>query len=390
MGGSAKPAARRPKLPTGVRQRGSRFTAHGYDPDRAGGSKHLGTFDTPELAAEARRRHQDAVARKRKGFRDWRCEDFAAIWCVSDYLRPQESSNLYYQDAIRPFARDFAGVLMRDVTWDMARLWSEGGVARADLGWLVSRWRDVEQVEGGWRVRAHRSNLKAAKAMFRDALRSGLIDANPFASISIRRSRGRKDEKPPTPEQVQALVDKAAELYEDVPDIAAMIQVAAYSGLRLSELCGLRWEDVNFENPVRGLHVRRQLRSRVRDEREALPKNGVTREIVLTPQAQAALRKLPRHVDGHVFHTRHGRRLSARTWQWYWSAVRSAVPGVERMAFHMLRHFYGTQLGDRPGISPRDIAHQLGHQDGGRLAAELYCHTIVDNANARVGAVFGI
>lgn len=386
-GGSVAGAAR--SLPTGVRRRGDRFTAHGYDASRPGGSVHLGTFDTPEEAAAARVRHQEAAARQRRGFRDWKCDEFSAIWCTSDYLRPEETSNIYYREAIRPFARDFAGVLLRDVTWDLARLWVEGGVARSDLGEVVSRWKGARSVEGGWLVPAHRSNLKAAKAMFRDALRSNLIDASPFASISVKKSDGRRDIAPPSVEQVQALYEKAQELYAE-PSIAAMIQVAAYSGLRVSEMCGLRWEDIDFNVPLRGLHVQRQRRTRLSHDQEALPKNGRMRHIVLTPQAAAALRAIPRHIDGYVFHGTNGAQMSTRTWQWYWTAIRAAVPGMQRVAFHQLRHFYGTYLGNQPGVTPRDIAHQLGHRDGGRLAAELYCHTDVNIANARIGALFGL
>lgn len=382
MGRSTRSAG---ELPVGVRRRGSKFTAHGYDPDRPGGSKHLGTFASVEEAVAAREAHQRAQARRKVGYRDWTCDEFAGIWCVTDYLRPEESSNEYYRGMIRPFVRDFEGVLLRDVTWDMARLWSEGGVVRPDLVSVASRWKGAVFEDGALRVPSNRPSLKAVKALFRDAKRSNLIERNPWAALTIRKGRGRKDEVPPTVEQLKLAIQKARELNPRTPAVPAMIQFAAYSGLRLGELMALRWEDVDFES--QSLRVVRQIRRTV-DGSYAEPKHGAKRNIVLTPQAAAAIRELPRSVDGFVFHTAQGRLFMPRTWAWYWYPVRAAVPGMERTAFHMLRHFYGSLLGNQPGVTPRDIAHQLGHKDGGRLAAELYCHTDERVANSRVAALF--
>jgi integrase len=340
-------------------------------------------------AVAAKERHDRTVARRKRGFRDWTVGDFGAVWCVSDYMRPQVTSNAYYKNGIRPFVRDFRDVLLRDVTWDLARLWVYGGVARPDLAEVVSRWKGVEETELGLMVPSHERNLKPAKAMFRDAARSGLLDGvSPFASLAVRQGRGRKDVDPPSVATVQELVRAAREQYPELPDIWVMIQVAAYSGLRLGELAGLRWEDLDFERST--LRVARQYRGRAEEgSRDALPKNGRTRRIVLTPPAADALRQMPRSIDGIVFHTQTGRHLSQRMWQWYWYPVRGAVPAARRMPFHMLRHFYGTYLADK-GMVGRDIAHQLGHTDGGRLADELYCHTIPENSNARVSAIFGM
>jgi integrase len=268
----------------------------------------------------------------------------------------------------------------------------QGGAARPDLADVVSRWKGVERVElegvgEVWRVPPHLGNLKAAKAMFRDALESGLVDTSPFVGLRLKASEGRRRVQPPSPATVATLVRQAREMHPEVPDIAAMIQVAAYSGLRLGELCGLRWEDIDFERSV--LRVERQYRGRSRvDSQISAPKNGATRTIVLSPMAADALRGLPRHLDGFVFHTMRGRQMGSRMWQFYWDPVRRSVPETRRMPFHMLRHFYGTFLGDK-GQTSRDIAYQLGHSDT-RLVDRLYCHTIPENANQRVAALYGL
>lgn len=41
------------------------------------------------------------------------------------------------------------------------------------------------------------------------------------------------------------------------------------------------------------------------------------------------------------------------------------------------------------GLSAQDIAYQLGHTDGGRLAQRLYVHTFEDSAKERIRRAFG-
>jgi integrase len=57
------------------------------------------------------------------------------------------------------------------------------------------------------------------------------------------------------------------------------------------------------------------------------------------------------------------------------------------MDAYELRHFCGSHLADL-GVSAQDIAHQLGHTDGGRKAQEVYIHTYEDRARDRLRRAF--
>jgi hypothetical protein len=59
-------------------------------------------------------------------------------------------------------------------------------------------------------------------------------------------------------------------------------------------------------------------------------------------------------------------------------------PGLD---FYELRHCAATMLLER-GMTPWDVAVQLGHQDGGRLVTSLYGHP--SEAAARRAAVGGL
>jgi integrase len=66
----------------------------------------------------------------------------------------------------------------------------------------------------------------------------------------------------------------------------------------------------------------------------------------------------------------------------YWLSLRNlaARPGLD---FYELRHAAATMLLER-GVTPWDVAQQLGHTDGGQLVMELYGHPSDAGARARV------
>lgn len=306
---------------------------------------------------------------------------------MTDYLRKEATSNQHNRQMVRAFARDFGSMALQEASErpELARLWSFGGVARPDCESVAAEWAGVERdVKGRVVVPAHVASARVVKVMFRDARKDKLVDANVWAEIDLPSRRGRQDIEPLQPVQVGDLIAEADEMYPDVPDVAALIATAAYTGLRLGELLALRWEDIDFDGFR--VEVKRQYRSKTNDE--ALPKYGSVRRVVLPPPAAERLKELTRHVDGYVFHGRRGARLRLHNHFYYWDRVRVAA-GMPRLAFHELRHFAGSYLADK-GATPRDIAHQFGHKDGGRLAQRLYCHTYRENANDRIASIFGV
>jgi integrase len=372
-----------------MRWRGSKIAVSVYDPSNGRGSRHIGSFDALDEAVEAKAEFERGKARARAGVRAWTVAEFCRVWCVTDYLRPEATTNLHNRQQTKSFCEDFGSLPMREVAsnLDLCRLWALGGTVRPELERWARGWRGVERdAHGRLAVRAHYRHAKIVAAMFADARRSQIVDENPWALIKLPSSKGRQDIEPLGSVTIQALVKRAAVLFPDVPDIPALIATASYTGMRLGELIGLEWPDLDFKE--HRVFVRRQFRTKVGDT--ALPKYGGVRRILLPPPAVEWLRLVPESADGIVFHTRTGRRYTERIHHYYWSQVRSSIdPPLPDLAFHELRHFCGSYMADK-GASPRDIAHQLGHRDGGILAAKLYCHTYTENANDRLSALFGV
>ena len=330
------------------RRRGTRWTAHGYD--RAlGYTKHLGTYATRKEAANAEADFR--LRSKRTG--SVTCDRFAGAW-VENYPRPRESTNRHNAERIMLFARDFRGIKLEDVDRPAARAWAK----------------------------QHPHHLPAARAMFGDAMRDGLIDFNPFTNLRLPGSRGRKDLVALTERELAELADLALDPRMEFdaygPEYRAMILFAGYVGLRPGELFALERHDIQGNNCL----IERAYSSKTGDVGPT--KNGRPRTVYVPQAAREALKDVPLHPSGLLFTTPRERRFTQPANHRYWKMLRS-IAGKPGMDFYELRHAAATMLLER-GNSASDVAQQLGHMDGGQLVMEVYGHPSEQAARGRIEA----
>ena len=122
--------------------------------------------------------------------------------------------------------------------------------------------RDIDQAMRRWEKTLKPSSVVVAAATVSTALeqarRWGLIPANPATLATRPRVPTRKSTVPSLAE-----VGKLISAVEaDDPTLAAAITVAATTGLRRGELCGLRWCDLNDEDSDVGRRARREAHHR--------------------------------------------------------------------------------------------------------------------------------
>ena len=162
-----------------------------------------------------------------------------------------------------------------------------------------------------------------------------------------------------SPAEVQA-VARATGTEQD----ATLILVAAFTGLRLGELRGLRWRDVNFTNKL--VHVRRSYTG----AGEGPPKSGNARSVPLIDTAARALDGLSRRErftgpDDRVFCSPIGGVLDeGQIRDMFYAALKAA--GIDRdrgtgklLVFHDLRHTFGTLAVQAFPLS--DVQAYMGH-----------------------------
>jgi integrase len=153
----------------------------------------------------------------------------------------------------------------------------------------------------------------------------------------------------------------------------SMVTTAVFTGLRISELLGLAWADIDFDEET--IHVRNQLSRGSADEPARLvplKSDAGERDAYLMPELAAVLRRHRAEAlslgkaspESYVFSTLQGRPLSQRnaTRALTVAAGRAGLnpEGVERLSFHDLRHTAISRL-IAAGLDIVEVQRQAGH-----------------------------
>lgn len=163
---------------------------------------------------------------------------------------------------------------------------------------------------------------------------------------------------------------------------------ALYTGLRVGELSGLRWKDVDLLVPA--IHVRHTLQrmaARTEDGRRTelhlgSPKSESSRRLCPIKKECAALLQAYRSVQGaaycqqqdYVF-TCMGRPVEPRVFQSRFKKLLSAA-GVEDANFHALRHTFATRCIES-GMDVQSLSEYLGHRDA-NITMRVYAHSFME------------
>jgi integrase/recombinase XerC len=199
--------------------------------------------------------------------------------------------------------------------------------------------------------------LSSCRSLFRQLTREGLLEHDPLAGV-----RGPKVHRK-LPQVLD--VDEATSLVETQTDGAlnlrdrAMLELFYSSGLRLSELTGLRWIDLD-------LHA---------GEVRVLGKGNKTRIVPVGRHAVAALRALG-EAEGvvpeqPVFKGRGGAPINPRTVQLRLKTLALQQGMAKRIHPHLLRHTFASHMLESSG-DLRAVQELLGHAD--IATTQIYTH----------------
>lgn len=327
--------------------RGDRYGVKVWDAGKHG-YRWIGTYLTEDAAIDAER-----AATLRPGKDMPTVAEWARIW-LADYPRAAAATRRTYLYATVQIAGDLGRRPLDSLTRPEAR-----------------------RVAQGW----PRNTTRVARTMWADAVRDGMCDVNPWTNLRLETPKGRKDLDALTEQEIRGLAAIAMNVHDDYgTEAAAIILTLGFVGVRPGELCALRHADVLFADHE--LVVRYNLDA---SGEEKPPKNGKPRMVTVPPPAADALAQLPEPLDGYLFHTRRGRRLSKSNLHYLWRPIAAAwrERGGRPLQMYDLRHAAATLFLER-GVTPADVAVQLGHTDGGRLVQVLYGHPSEANARDRL------
>jgi integrase len=197
----------------------------------------------------------------------------------------------------------------------------------------------------------------------------------------------------PDVEVVRALVSKADETN---PVLSAAILLAAVTGCRRGELCGLQWSDV--DRGRRLLHVRRSVKLEAASNRVSVgptknhQERGVSLDNVMVAVLDTRLARVEQWAgearvadrDGYILTCDPTGRTPTNPDVITRAFVRLRDRLKVRCGFHDLRHFTATQL-IGAGVDPSVVGARLGHTDPTTMW-RVYSHALEarDRAAAQV------
>lgn len=282
--------------------------------------------------------------------------DVSSVDEFLSYLQVERQVSAHTLDAYR---RDLAAL----VTWTSQHNTpdrAQGAAIPLDTAQLDSahlRQFLADEHRRGLSAKSLQRRLSACRSYYAWLLKHGRIAASPAVAMRA----------PKAPRKLPQVLDadEAVRLVEVPTDAPlglrdrALLELFYSSGLRLSELCALRWCDLELES---GLVM-------------VLGKGGKQRLVPMGSHAIAALRKWQcdsgGRADTHVFPGRAGGAISQRAVQ-----IRIKQLAVRQGMFkhvhpHMLRHSFASHILESSG-DLRGVQELLGHAD--IATTQIYTH----------------
>jgi integrase len=224
-------------------------------------------------------------------------------------------------------------------------------------------------------VRYHHAVIHVA---LKTAVRWGLLARNPADAVTVPRVR-RNEMQTWSEYEVEQFLNAAK-----VSPYYALFYTALFTGMRRSELLGLKWEDIDLLlgqiYVSRGLH---QLKDGTYIFTE--PKSAKSRRMIALPPSAILLLKehyekqaldrimmdKPLHESDLVFGTPEGKPLRPNTVTRAWESLASHA-GLKVIRLHDARHTHASIM-LKQGIHPKIVQERLGHSSI-QMTLDTYSH----------------
>lgn len=176
-------------------------------------------------------------------------------------------------------------------------------------------------------------------------------------------------------------------LHQEMDASKAGILLCIFTGLRLGEVCALKWDDIDFEQMI--IHVRRTV------QRVAIDGDGNRTTLIITePKSTFSVREIPisagtvqvlkqiRHDEEYVVGGK--TPLDPRTYQNRFKRYLRDI-AVKEYNFHALRHTFATNCIDHD-MDVKSLSEILGHANI-QITLNKYVHPTMDTKRRQLAVL---
>lgn len=252
-------------------------------------------------------------------------------------------------------------------------------LGRREIQEFLMQQKKSGNIRNGERLSAASTNmmLSVLNLAFEYACDMEYIRENPCARVRRAKAEAKKVEAF-TIEEQRAI---EAEISHSGDERLHGILLCLYTGLRIGELLGLAWTDIDLD---RGII---KITKTVYREKDGC---GVWHLCIDSPKTKASDRviPLPEYVTNmlrqdyekaktpYLVNNRRGERMSIRSYQYIFEKL-TAHAGVRRLNFHALRHTFATRAIEC-GMDIKTVADIMGHQNAS-ITLNRYAHCMLDH-----------
>ena len=283
--------------------------------------------------------------------------------------------------------------LMRILEDDMQGTRSIASIRLSD----AKEWA-LRMKEKGYGYQTISNHKRSLNASFHIAIADDLVRKNPFDfKLNEVIEDDRKPRQALTEEQEEKLLsfvrkDRVYQKYYDA------IVILLKTGLRISELCGLTRQDIDFENEV--IHVNHQLlySKEIGYYIETPKTKSGVRDVPMSEEVKQAFKRImaerkktePIAIDGYsgfLFLNRKGYPMTNAYYTVTFSNLTKKYnkyheDSLPKITPHILRHTFCTRLANR-NMNPKSLQYIMGHSNIS-ITLNLYAHASAESVKAEL------
>ncbi len=178
----------------------------------------------------------------------------------------------------------------------------------------------------------------------------------------------------------QTILESYLRNQEDIRDLGILI--CLYTGIRLGEICGLKWQDIDFVN--QSISINRTVQRIKNSDVNATSK---TKKIISSPKSDSSKRTIPipkflldliykfKSSDENYILTNSSSFKDTRVYEKYLENVLKRC-GIRNLNFHTLRHTFATRSIES-GMDIKTLSEILGHSSY-HITLDVYVHSTIE------------